>query len=222
MKSAAQPEHVVWCRAVLFDFDGVIADTMQANLAAWQQAFLAYGVRIQPEDYLPLEGMSPADVTSTLAAKYALGAQAAQEAPGLKEKFFLAGKSCKVFPIIPALLRELRAAGLLLALVTGASKMRIESTLPREVLVLFDACVTADCTARGKPAPDPFLHAAGSLGLEPGDCVVVENAPLGIASAKRAGMRCIAVCSTLGPDSLSGADYIAYDLEEVRRLLLTK
>jgi beta-phosphoglucomutase len=222
VKSATQSEHVVRCRAVLFDFDGVIADTMQANLAAWQQAFLAYGVRIQPEDYLPLEGMRPADVASTLADKYALGVKAAQETPGLKERFFLAGKSCEVFPIIPALIPELRAAGLLLAIVTGSSKLRIESTLSRGVLALFDACVTADCTARGKPTPDPFLHAAGSLGLEPGDCVVVENAPLGIASAKRAGMRCIAVCSTLGPDSLSEADYIASDLKEVRRLLLPK
>ena len=220
MSSNDNARAVIPCRAVLFDFDGVIADTMEANLRAWQRAFSVHGAHVLAEDYLPLEGMSPADVAVALGTKCGLAGEAVRETPLLKERFFLQGEKCAIFPAVPALLADLRAAGILLALVTGASRLRLESSLPQELLAFFDAYVTADCTTRGKPSPDPFLRAAESVGLGPADCVVVENAPLGIASAKRAGMRCVAVCSTLGPESLQEADYIVADLEEAGRLLL--
>lgn len=219
-----QPDRTVQaipCRGVLFDFDGVIADTMQANLRAWERAFQDFEAHIRSEDYLPLEGMSPGDVASTLAEMHGLDRSIAEKTPALKEQYFLGGEACPLFPGVVDILSRLRGEGKALALVTGSSRVRLESTLQSDVLAMLDACVTAECTARGKPAPDPFLSAAHQLGLVPSDCVVVENAPLGILSAKRAGMRCIAVCSTLGPESLRDADFIASDLAEVGRLLLS-
>jgi len=212
----------VSCRGVLFDFDGVIADTMQKNLYAWQRAFQDFNAQIRPEDYLPLEGMSPGDVASTLAEIHGLGRPIADKAAALKEQYFLGGEACPLFPGVMDIFSRLRSEGKALALVTGASRMRLESTLQSDVLAMLDACVTADSTQRGKPAPDPFLSAADLLGLAPSDCIVVENAPLGILSAKRAGMKCIAVCSTLGPESLRDADFIVSDLAEAGRLLLSK
>jgi len=219
-----QPDRTVQaipCRGVLFDFDGVIADTMQANLRAWQRAFQDFEAHIRAEDYLPLEGMSPGDVASTLVEMHGLDRSIAEKTPALKEQYFLGGEACPLFPGVVDILSRLRGAGKALALVTGSSRERLESTLQSDVLAMLDACVTAECTPRGKPAPDPFLSAAHQLGLVPSDCVVVENAPLGILSAKRAGMRSIAVCSTMGPESLRDADFIASDLAEVGRLLLS-
>ncbi len=208
------------CRAVLFDFDGVIADTMAANFRAWRSAFLELGAEIAPESYYPLEGMSPADVARALGRLHGLDDQAAGRAATLKENAFLAGQTCGVFPAVKPLLGRLQAAGKILGLVTGASKMRLDATLADDIRVFFDVVITADAVSRCKPAPDPFLRAAEVLGADPATCVVVENAPLGIASAKCAGMKCVAVCSTLGAEFLREADIVVDDLECVGHLLL--
>lgn len=211
----------VSCEGVLFDFDGVIADTMQANLRAWQLAFHDFGVHIRPDDYFSLEGMSPDDVASALAEKHGLDRSIAEKTPALKEAYFLGAEACPLFPGVLDLLSCLRSQGKACALVTGASKERLDATLSPEVLAMLDFCVTAGATLKGKPAPDPFLSAAHQLGLTPSECVVVENAPLGILSAKRAGMKCIAVCSTLKPELLRDADFIVADLAQVGCLLLS-
>lgn len=207
-------------RGVLFDFDGVIADSSVANFQAWHQAFQELGVFILPEDYFLLEGMKPLEVAGKLAEKHGLKNLIIEKTASLKERFFLEGNACPLFPGALPLISNLRSAGKLVALVTGSSKKRLEATLQPNVLAMFNACITADNVARGKPAPDPFAKAAEILKLSSVDCVVVENAPLGILSAKRAGMRCIAVCSTLGEEFLSDADFIALNLVEVARLLL--
>ena len=208
------------CRAVLFDFDGVIADTMAANFWAWKSAFAELGAEIAPEMYYPLEGMSPAGVAQALGRLHGLDEPAVGRAAALKESAFLAGQECGVFPAVRPLLERLQAAGKILGLVTGASKMRLDATLPDDIRAFFDVVITADAVSRCKPAPDPFLRAAEVLGADPASCVVVENAPLGIASAKCAGMRCVAVCSTLGAEFLREADIVVGDLGDVGSVLL--
>lgn len=206
-------------RAVLFDFDGVIADTMGANFRAWRSAFFKLGVEIASEAYYPLEGMSPVEVARTLGRLYGLDEPMAAKVAVLKEQEFLAGKKCDIFPTVKPLLVRLRAADKVLGLVTGASKLRLEATLSDDIRVFFDVIIAADAVSRCKPAPDPFLRAAEEIGVDPLMCVVVENAPLGIAAARRAGMKCIAVCSTLGADFLQEADIVVNDLEEVGGVL---
>ena len=208
------------CRAVLFDFDGVIADTMAANFRAWRSAFLEFGAEIAPESYYPLEGMSPAKVARTLARLHGLDEPMAAKAAAQKERAFLAGGKCGIFPAVKPLLMGLHAAGKALGLVTGASRMRLDATLVDGIRAFFDVVITADAVKHCKPAPDPFLRAAEELGVDPAMCVVVENAPLGIASAKSAGMKCVAVCSTLGAEFLQEADIVVDDLESVGRVLL--
>jgi sugar-phosphatase len=75
--------------------------------------------------------------------------------------------------------------------------------------------VTADMVARGKPAPDPYLLAAERLGVDPADCVVLEDAPAGIAAGRAAGMAVWAVATTHEPAELRGADRIAAGLPEL-------
>ena len=208
------------CRAVLFDFDGVIADTMAPNFRAWRSAFLEFGVEIAPESYYPLEGMSPAEVARNLARLHGLDELVAAKAAAQKERAFLAGENCEIFPAVKPLLMGLQAAGKALGLVTGASKLRLDAILVDDIREFFDVVITADAVKRCKPAPDPFLRGADELGVDPAMCVVVENAPLGIASAKSAGMKCVAVCSTLGAEFLQDADIVVDDLEGAGRVLL--
>jgi HAD superfamily hydrolase (TIGR01509 family) len=101
-----------------------------------------------------------------------------------------------------------------MALVTGATRERITITAGA-VLPRFDAVVTANDVTRTKPFPDPYLAAASGLRVEPDACVVIENAPLGIDAAHAAGMRCVAVASTLDPRHLSAADIVVANLFEV-------
>lgn len=208
------------CRAVLFDFDGVIADTMSANFRAWRHAFLDLGVEIRPESYYLLEGMSPIEIGRALALMHGLDEQTGGRAVPLKEREFLAGGKCEIFPDVRSLLLDLQGTGKALGLVTGASRLRLEATLADDIRMLFDVIITADSVSRCKPAPDPFLRAAEELGIDPAMCVVVENAPLGIASAKSAGMKCVAVCSTLAAEFLNEADIVVGDIEAAGCVLL--
>jgi beta-phosphoglucomutase-like phosphatase (HAD superfamily) len=72
--------------------------------------------------------------------------------------------------------------------------------------------------SRAKPYPDPYLAAARQLRLDPRQCAVIENAPLGIEAARNAGMYCIAVQTTLGKEYLSAADCILQDINELLTL----
>ena len=79
----------------------------------------------------------------------------------------------------------------------------------------FDVVVHGDQVARKKPAPDIFLEATRRLGLEPSSCLVIEDAISGIAAAKAAGARCLAVTTSFPPERLAEADWIAPGLDHV-------
>ena len=89
-----------------------------------------------------------------------------------------------------------RAAGLRRAVVTSCSPPLAAARLGAAGLPTPDVLITSDATARGKPHPDPYLAAAAALGADPGDCLVIEDAPAGIAAARAAGMTVWAVTTT--------------------------
>jgi beta-phosphoglucomutase len=86
----------------------------------------------------------------------------------------------------------------------------------------FDFIITGDEVPRAKPFPDPYLTAAHHLGILPEQCMVVENAPLGIEAAKNAGMYCVAIATTLGEEYLTAADLILRNIAELPDVPLLK
>lgn len=82
----------------------------------------------------------------------------------------------------------------------------------------FDVVITAESVERKKPAPDPYLKAVEMLGLRREECLVIENAPAGITSAKRAGLRCLAITTSLPESYLKEADAVLAGLEDVASL----
>ena len=106
---------------------------------------------------------------------------------------------------------------------TGSARSVVdESLVPTGIVGLFDAIVTGDEVTNGKPDPEPYRTVAGRLGLSPSECLVIENAPLGIQSARAAGMRCLALETTLPAGRLPQADRVFSSAGDLRHWLLSQ
>jgi len=208
-------------KVVLFDFDGVIADTMEDNFNAWKKAYMDFGVQITKEDYFPLEGMRVIDVAKTLSQKYSLETNP-QEIFELKKRYYLENNSFCFYEGVEKLIKDLRDSGKRLAIVTASPKSRLNKTVPDIFLEKFEAIVSGDDYENGKPNPEPYLKAMEKLNVFPEECLVVENAPLGIKSAKKAGAYCIALTTTLDKGYLSEADVIFNNHKELDNFCFKK
>ena len=204
-------------KAVIFDFDGTLAQTMEDTFQAWKVTMSDYGIDLQPDDYYPLEGMNVYEVSRTLLRKYHKTPSDEKEVVQKKEKHYLENHRFLLYPGAEELLELLRSKQIPLAVVTAALRDRLQNTLPSGFLEKFDAVVTGDDTSAGKPSPLPYLKGAEKLGMKPEDCIAVENAPLGIQSAKKAGTYCIAVSSTVDKKYLNEADEVWDRLEDLKK-----
>lgn len=195
-------------KAVLFDFDGVLGKTMEDNFNAWKSAVGDYGICIQPDDYYPLEGLKIQEVPAKLFERYGQKVMDPAEVVRKKEEYYLKNNHFELYPGVIDLLDNLNAASIPIAVVTAALRARLTVCCPSGFLEKFDAIITSDNKCEGKPSPAPYLMAAQKLNLPASECIVVENAPLGVQSAKAAGCYCIALCTTMGGKYLSSADEV--------------
>lgn len=209
-------------RAVLFDFDGVIGNTMDDNYRAWRAAFAEHGIEIDKQEYFRMEGATTRAVAEFFLHKHRGDLGLVDRIVKSKEHHYLENHRFSLYQGIESLVEALKEKSFQLGVVSGASKQRISCLGIEYLLENFNVVVTGDDIQAGKPDPEPFLTAARRLGIPAGECVVVENAPYGIVSAKRAGMYCIAVCSTLDASQLVGADEIVEDLAAVSMVLGVK
>jgi len=191
--------------ALLFDLDGVLADSTRSVTRAWSA--WARRVGLEPEELLPkVHGRRAIETIraarpdldaeaelATLVADETTDNDDTEEIPG-------AGALVRLLPedawaIVTSGLREVATARLVAA---GIPVPRI--------------MITAESIERGKPDPDCYLRGAEALGVDPRDCVVVEDAPIGATAARAAGMRLIALTTTHRADQLEPADLIVPDL----------
>ncbi len=212
-------------RAVILDMDGVVLDSMPAHLHSWQRALAPLGIRPTAADTYPLEGM-PTEPTAQRLTEQFLGRacsdEEARRLAEIKRRFFVEDFEPALVPGIVPLLHDLRGRGHRLALVTGSAAIVLDQVLaPLGVLELFEVIVTGNQVSRGKPDPESYRLAAARLGLGPSECLVVENAPLGIQAAKAAGMGCVALETGLPAEQLAGAEQVFPDVKALRTWLLT-
>ncbi|HLD69311.1 MAG TPA: HAD family phosphatase, partial [Candidatus Omnitrophota bacterium] len=99
---------------------------------------------------------------------------------------------------------------------TGTSRHELHRILPDYLYNLFSVVVTGTDVKNGKPHPEPFLKALKLLKIKSSEAVVIENAPLGIQSAKKAGLRCFALASSLPKQFLHEADAVFSSIKEMR------
>ena len=197
-------------KAILFDFDGVIAETFSGHLEAWKEIFDPEGIVPTKEAILLNEGSSARNIAKAIGRSNQRDfsdAQAIHYAEQ-KNKIFRSKHRVRIFPQIPLLVEKAHAMRLRIGLVTGASLANLKAVVPESLLAQFDCIVKDGDTERNKPFPDPYLHAARQLGVTPQECLVIENAPLGIQSARNAGAFCVALMTTLPEEHLLKADVL--------------
>ncbi|MCF6179936.1 MAG: HAD family phosphatase, partial [Geopsychrobacter sp.] len=204
-------------RAILFDFDGVLGRTMEDNYRAWDKAFATIEITLEEREYYQFEGLNTKRLAETILEKNGHEICAAAELVKLKEANYLSDNHFALYSGAKELIQLLKQH-YPLALVTGAGTERLRRTLPPELRECFSALVTGDQVFNPKPSPEPYQKAAELLGVAPNDCLVVENAPLGVQSAKAAEMFCVAICSTLSSDDLAQADLIVAGIPALTEL----
>ena len=195
-------------KAILFDFDGVIGRTMEDNYTAWKNVLSQFGIELTKDEYFLLEGLNTIELAKLLLSKNGKATNQAAEIVKAKEEYYLKNNHFSLYEGVEETIHSLKKNGYLLAIVSAANYARLSKTLDPSILNEFNTVITGDNIDRGKPFPDPYLTAAKELGIEPSECLVVENAPVGIEAAKNANMYCIAITSTLDRKYLLKADKI--------------
>ncbi len=204
-------------RAVIFDMDGVIIDSMPYHFLAWYEVLRPYGVRVNCFDVYSKEGEKWEKTLKDLLgrAKIKYSARMLREIFLKRQVIFKRNFKRFIFQGVEDFLICLKRQGYILGLVTGSPIDEVEKILPAKVRLLFDSIVAGNQVKRGKPHPEPYLKCAQSIGLKPRQCLVVENAPFGILSAKKAGMFCVALTTSLPKEYLSKADIVADKLSDI-------
>ena len=206
--------------AVIFDFDGVLADTEQLHLRAFQQTFGAHGWTLDDRSYA--ERYLGYDDRATIAAflrDHELPVNPGAIAALLREKAaafdVLRSSGSVLYPSAAACVERL-AARFPLAIASGSLRTEIVDILNGARLVsAFRAIVSAEDVSRSKPAPDPYLRAAQLLDVDAASCVVIEDSAFGLIAARTAGMKTIAVTTTSRVEALAGANRIIRSLDEL-------
>ncbi len=203
--------------AIIWDMDGVLADTAPYHFRAWQEIFGKRGVKFTREDFKHAFG-----IRNDAIIRRALGKEISQDEieaiARRKEKTFrrMIGQNIKPIPGAVKLLKALDESGVKMAL---ASSTPIENirliTGSLGIADCFQAIVSGHEVTEGKPSPQVFLLAARRLGVKPGNCIVIEDAVAGVTAAKKAGMYCVAIATTHSKESLKQADLVVDTLEIV-------
>ncbi len=212
-------------RAVIFDMDGVLTDSEPLINAAAVAAFREFGLRVEPDDFLPFVGTGEDRYLGGVAEKHGY----VVDLPVLKRRTYEiyleeVPSRLKAFTGACELVRACREAGLRIAVASSADQVKVHANLHTIGLPpdWWDAVVTGENVRNKKPAPDIFLAAAERLGCSPAECVVVEDAVQGVQSAKAAGMACVAVAQSFSEDLLRGADIVAPHIADVDLAMLSK
>jgi len=207
--------------AVIFDMDGVLADTESLIADATIRMFKdCYNVALTVEDFRPFIGTGAVRYVEGPAEAAGIDVDLNQALQVRHDNFvaLLEQGACRALPGAIDLVNGIADHNeLLLGMATSSPQKKAEETwraieLPSD---RFDALVSGDMVTHKKPHPEIYLHAAALLGVDPTACVVIEDALTGVTSAKAAGMQCIAVTNSFSREALSDADWVVDSLLEV-------
>ena len=202
-------------RAILWDMDGVIADTGAAHYVAWQRLLGELERDLTRQDFDDTFGMANAQIldlwlpSATTEEKRLLATR--------KEVYFRdAVAQIKPVPGVPHWLAYGREHGYRQAVASSGEMANIVAVVKAlDLGNYFESILSGAFLAKSKPDPTIFINAAASLGAKPCECLVVEDGVVGVQAAKRAGMHCLAITTTHPAEKLAEADLILDDLTQL-------
>jgi len=204
-------------RGILWDMDGVLADTGDAHYEAWRTMFAEQGHPLTREAFNDTFGMANGQIL-----RQWLGEDTPRhvidELAARKEALFREGVAQRVrlLPGVERWLAWAQARGLRQAVASSGEMANIVAVVAAlDLGNYFDALISGAFLPRSKPDPAVFLQAAGALDVAPADCLVVEDGVVGVEAARRAGMRCLAITTTHPADRLAAADLVVDDLRDL-------
>ena len=210
-------------KAVVFDMDGLLVDTEVVVLRAMQRASAMIGGELPPAVFKRMVGLtneaSDAIVVEHFGPGFDLASWSADVSAHFREEL-AAGIALKAGAT--EILDALDDLGLPRAIATSSSLQAVNQSLgPHGLIDRFHALITRDVQSRGKPHPEPFLKAAAALGVDPTDCLALEDSHNGVRAAAAAGMMTVMVPDMLDPteEMHTLCVRIAADLHEVREWL---
>lgn len=198
-------------RAVLFDMDGVLFDSMPLHAKAWEIACAECGLPMKADEAYLQEGRTGAGTINILSQRHRHRDATAEEIEAIyavKCKHFNTFPEAETMPGAAEVLAQVKATGLKIVLVTGSAQTSLLERLETNYPGCFcqDHLVTGFDVKYGKPHPEPYLMGLEKAGVKPWEALVVENAPLGVQSAVGAGIFTIAVnTGPLKPEVLMDA-----------------
>ena len=206
-------------RGVIFDMDGVLVDSEPFIGRAAVQMFAEKGVEVDQKEFLQFTGMGENVFLGGVAALHGVTLDLERDKKRTYEIYLdLIRGRLGPMPGVHEFISRCQAIGLKLAVASSADSMKVEGNL-REIGVpieTFGAILVGEDVARKKPWPDVFLEASRRLGLDAGDCLVIEDAVSGVTAAKSAGARCLGLTSSFAAAPLleAGADWLASTLAD--------
>jgi beta-phosphoglucomutase len=206
-------------KAIVFDFDGVLADSEPLHLRAYQEVLAPLGVTLSREDYYARYlGYDDHGVFTNLAAAQGFELDAARLELLIAEKGraydMIVASGDVLYPGAVSCVAAM-AAVFPLGIASGALRHEIDAILRgARMNNHFRFIVASGDTAESKPAPDPYRRAAELHGHAPHECLAIEDSRWGIESARAAGLRCIGITHTYPADQLSLADRVVESLSE--------
>ena len=205
-------------KSVIFDMDGVITNTMPDHYHSWKTILKEEGLNVTYEDIYKREGQPGISSVRELSAEYKINFNEKKAAHILRRKEDLFKKIVKTRFIVGArnFLKKLYRDNIRLALVTGTSRHELCQILPASLRDLFSVIVTGSDVKHGKPHPEPYLKSLKDLKIKASAAVVIENAPFGIRSAKQAGLKCLALETSLPRKYLTEADAVFPSIKELQ------
>jgi len=211
---------------LIFDVDGVLADTEAISAQACSDAFRElYGYEISLEEHRAFIGSTPQHHVEGLARRHGLRINTERCVQAHLENFLerMHDAGDISYPGARRLIEDVaQYPEWRLGLGTGSGRRRSEATIAKVGVdpTRFSAWITGDDVAFAKPDPEIYLRAASRLELFPRQCVVIEDSVAGLAAAKAASMHCIAVTNTFPGEALRAADRIVDSLESVTVTML--
>lgn len=208
-------------RAILLDLDGVVIDSIDSHIAAWQEACSAFHLHLNEAIIRLNEGLKSAEVARKIfeSEQKDGSEEEIRQLVHHKNKVMTHMQSIKLMPHVRELALAAKKIGAAVVLVTASHKAWAETAARLVGLELITHIVSEEDTQVGKPDPEPYLLALNKARCSPNEAIVIENAPFGIDSALFAGIYCIGLTSTLEKELLLGADKIIDTLLEAVALI---